>query len=105
MGGPDGSADGATAQVAYSCRCLRCAPGSLASASQDGIDMDEQQHERPFTVAIAVGGDECVAHGHALFDLQQALVCEDCSKVAAEAARRGIDPESAVEDFRRRPAN
>ena len=67
--------------------------------------MDELQHERPFTVAIAVGGDECVARGHALFDLQQALVCEECSKVAAEAARRGIDPESAVEDFRRRPAN
>lgn len=66
--------------------------------------MDEQQHEKPFTVAIAVGGEECVTHGHALFDLQQALVCEDCSKVAAEAARLGIDPESAVEDFRRRLA-
>lgn len=66
--------------------------------------MDGQQHERTFTVAIAVGGEECLAHGHALVDLQQAMVCEDCSKVAADAARRGIDPELAVEAFRRRPA-
>jgi len=66
--------------------------------------MDGQQHEGTFTVAIAVGGTECVTEGHALFDLQQAVVCEECSKVAAEAARRGIDPEVAVEAFRRRQA-
>jgi hypothetical protein len=66
--------------------------------------MDGQQHQSTYTVAIAVGGEECLAHGHALVDLQQAVVCEDCSKVAADAARRGIDPELAVEAFRRRPA-
>ena len=66
--------------------------------------MDGQQHERTLTVAIAVGGEECVTYGHSLFDLQQAVVCEDCSKVAARAARRRMDPELAVEAFRRRPA-
>ena len=65
--------------------------------------MDGQQPERTFTVAIAVGGEECAERGHTFVDLALAVVCEDCSKVAARAARRGLDPESAVEAFRRLP--
>lgn len=63
--------------------------------------MERQTREGPYTVAIAVGGRECVASGHTLVEVQHGLVCEDCSKVAARAVRRGGDPESAVEAFRR----
>ena len=105
MGGLDGSADRATAQVADSCRCLRCAPWIARECEPRQVRYGRAPARETLHVAIAVGGDECAARGHALFDLQQALVCEECSKVAAETARRGIDPESAVEDFRRRPAN
>lgn len=66
--------------------------------------MERQVKEGTYTVAIAVGGDECVQHGHTLVEVQRALVCEDCSRVAARAARQGLDPESAVEAFRRRLA-
>lgn len=57
--------------------------------------------ETTYTVAIVIGEPDCVTSGHALLEVRHGLVCEDCSKVAARAAREGIDPETAVEAFRR----
>jgi hypothetical protein len=61
--------------------------------------MPESEDEGYFVVIVEIGAS-CLQHDHRLDPLDDHVVCLDCSQVAAQAVRDGVDVDEAILAFR-----